>query len=639
MQTQKFLVSFLIIFSFTKIFASSADCAEAIINLSSLLSNLKNNVDTSQLLSLPLFAYSGKYFNDFGDYEKCTILQNTSYFTMYITQRASTKRTYVVGICGPKNCSGDDYNSRSIQAKAHQIILTASELYGYNLYQLLSEHNIYTTDLAPPTDENSLPLLPVLVIVMVPLLLTLFSTIYKFFLPKNSKKLLESILEAWEVQSNFKKLFRKHSGANYDSTLDVLDGLRVTTSLWIFSIHFLLIRCMVAALPYEQSGDGNSYSIIQGYFYLIYYSVDAFFFIGGLLAAYSISTKLKEQKLTISTYLSIISHRIIRILPSYTVTVLAHWIPSYLRLSGPVWIMYLEILRDCKENWWKNLIFMNNWLNRSPDNGLGCAVHGWYLSNDLQIYLLAPILVWLYFKNHRICIAVTAGLILGSIFLGILLSPHYRLYASVFSDIQPGWVKYIYMNTGLRIAPYLIGMMLGLAYRSNKMGSHRIQTVARKVQSSQCLSWALEIVGFTIIASTISIYLLLARNETIYPMWIVSAFKSCNRTVLGLGFALFVIPSLCGANAFAKRLFGSSIFAPFSVLSFNFYLLQYGLMIVIVFSEHATFVLTIFNLTYYFCLWLGISLLLALVVFLTVEAPVIQLENMVRGGSMKGKTE
>ncbi|KAF4531445.1 hypothetical protein B566_EDAN004216, partial [Ephemera danica] len=66
--------------------------------------------------------------------------------------------------------------------------------------------------------------------------------------------------------------------------------------------------------------------------------------------------------------------------------------------SGPLWYEYLELTSQaCRRNWHRNLLYIHNY----GENHY-CVGHAWYGSADFQLFLLAPIFIWLLQKFRRI---------------------------------------------------------------------------------------------------------------------------------------------------------------------------------------------------------------------------------------------
>lgn len=107
-----------------------------------------------------------------------------------------------------------------------------------------------------------------------------------------------------------------------------------------------------------------------------------------------------------------ILHRVLRFWPSYIVIILLYYSVQIHVGDGPLWKENLTLgqIPDC-EGGWKALLFVDNLV----DNGRHmCMPWGWYLQNDMQIFVFSMIFILIYAK-HRIAgyICIGAMLCLG----------------------------------------------------------------------------------------------------------------------------------------------------------------------------------------------------------------------------------
>lgn len=120
----------------------------------------------------------------------------------------------------------------------------------------------------------------------------------------------------------------------------------------------------------------------------------------------------------------------------------------------------------CKENYWKNLLFIQNWM---PFENI-CATHTFQLAIDMQLYIIVtPLLVWLFYKKPLAGLAVYGilhGFSTGARFVDVLDS---RLSFVLFHGMK---LSQIYrtanaaiISTVHRATPYLIGIGLGILLR------------------------------------------------------------------------------------------------------------------------------------------------------------------------------
>uniref|UniRef100_A0AC34FCQ4 Nose resistant-to-fluoxetine protein N-terminal domain-containing protein n=1 Tax=Panagrolaimus sp. ES5 TaxID=591445 RepID=A0AC34FCQ4_9BILA len=123
------------------------------------------------------------------------------------------------------------------------------------------------------------------------------------------------------------------------------------------------------------------------------FSVDTFFFIGGVLLAFMWFKGYERDKKKLMSPLGwtmFYVHRIIRLSAPYWVTLL-----TYTYLYGPitqnmtVFFTPQPVPYDpCKKYLWKNMLYIFNF--NTADT---CMGHTWYLATDMQMFVLTPIIL------------------------------------------------------------------------------------------------------------------------------------------------------------------------------------------------------------------------------------------------------
>lgn len=118
--------------------------------------------------------------------------------------------------------------------------------------------------------------------------------------------------------------------------------------------------------------------------------MDIFLLASGFFAGYKISKDL-EVRFRIP-WARRLAGRVIRLLPSVLALVLfTAWIFPHLG-SGPQWQqLVVQNAELCRERLWPHLFFLQNWLAVEDQ----CAPQLQHLAVDMQLYWLAPIIIWL----------------------------------------------------------------------------------------------------------------------------------------------------------------------------------------------------------------------------------------------------
>lgn len=121
-------------------------------------------------------------------------------------------------------------------------------------------------------------------------------------------------------------------------------------------------------------------------------------------------------------------HRVYRILPTYAFCLFFTWAILKYMGYGPQWI-YADITIltfQCKRYWYSNLLFINNFVPHWEGNY--CEGWTWYLANDMQFFIFAPLLLYIYHKYSRsLGWGIITSLIYMQMLCGFFIARHYGL--------------------------------------------------------------------------------------------------------------------------------------------------------------------------------------------------------------------
>lgn len=108
-------------------------------------------------------------------------------------------------------------------------------------------------------------------------------------------------------------------------------------------------------------------------------------------------------------------HRYVRMTPA-TMLVIAFTMFAFRYGDGPLWFEAThKAHQSCSENWWRHLLHVANFI----DTRQMCFIHYWYIAADMQLFIVAPLLLFLLYR-HRLLgysLAALIGLMsVGSVF-------------------------------------------------------------------------------------------------------------------------------------------------------------------------------------------------------------------------------
>ncbi|ROT79906.1 putative nose resistant to fluoxetine protein 6-like [Penaeus vannamei] len=181
-------------------------------------------------------------------------------------------------------------------------------------------------------------------------------------------------LLVFSAYSNFNKIFYINTKEN-PAVISCLHGLRVLSMTWVVWGHgymFLLgvTKNVVGATVLVDE-------VIEQIIGNATFSVDSFFFMSGLLVAYGVMREHKRAGRV--NWIMYYVHRFIRLAPPIALTAGAMATVARFALVGP-YGPHVErgIVESCKNYWWADTLF--------------CLPQCWYTGVDTQIYVILPLI-------------------------------------------------------------------------------------------------------------------------------------------------------------------------------------------------------------------------------------------------------
>ena len=252
------------------------------------------------------------------------------------------------------------------------------------------------------------------------------------------------------------------STKQYPHAITSLNGIRVISMFWVILGHTLLWTLHFSnnslyVLKYEVPKFTFQANISAPF------AVDTFFLLSGVLVAYLTLRKMAKLKGKFPVLLYYV-HRFLRITPAYAFVLFSYWFLTVHFADGPLWQQTVgvesQFYRNCERYWWTNMLYINNiypW--KVLDE---CMSWTWYLSNDMQFYIIAPIMVLPLYYLFPVGLAIIGGLLLINIATLGALTGTYDLSGNMYINTNGRTVADdIYTKPWARIGPYLVGLTLG----------------------------------------------------------------------------------------------------------------------------------------------------------------------------------
>ena len=349
-----------------------------------------------------------------------------------------------------------------------------------------------------------------------------------------------------------------------------------------------------------------------------YFAVDSFFVLSGLLLSF-LSMKEIEQRRGKFPFISFYVHRLLRLSPSYYFVVFLYFKVLPHVGSGAVWL--LRDYDQCGKYWWTNILYINNFL--LPKNQ--CFAVTWYLAIDMQLFVISPILLLLLYHFWKVGFTMIIGTMLASIaIIGILVgikNPNANLTQDIITSSINFPIANIYQKPYCRINAYLIGIILGsILYKKWKMRFDLWFHIC-----FYSVSW--------ILAAVCCLTMVFGEYQT----WNDHPFTKTenvmyymfSRTIFSIGVALIIYACHNGFGGFVNRILSWSFWIPLSRLTFMAYLCHPIVLSLMYGTMRFRFIYTDWLLMVLYAAAVTLSYSLALVLAVTVEYPIANVEKAV----------
>ncbi|XP_022242420.1 nose resistant to fluoxetine protein 6-like [Limulus polyphemus] len=307
-----------------------------------------------------------------------------------------------LGLCIPSTCS-----ARDLEQFAQKLV----EDYGFLV-------SVAHCEIYEPMHVNNAQIAVISVISLIAFFVfaaTIFDILCRFCFGKKAKEnkkppgAFKKIVLAFSAYTNIGKLLDTRTSLE---GLLSLHGIRFVSMVWIIcgniflSMKYQIFRQLIRAIAVSESFAFQPFLSCT-------LALDTFFFISGFLATYTVLRRETPVK-AFSNPLLLFVHRIYRLIPAHMVVV-ALTVLFPLIGGGPVWSEILDpLITNCRERWWTNLLFVNNFVVSAEDR---CLEHSWYVSCEAQLLFVAVgIILLLKSIRQHICPE------LGAVACGVLLS-------------------------------------------------------------------------------------------------------------------------------------------------------------------------------------------------------------------------
>ncbi|XP_071495965.1 nose resistant to fluoxetine protein 6-like [Diadema antillarum] len=393
------------------------------------------------------------------------------------------------------------------------------------------------------------------------------------------------LIVCFAFSRNIPKLLGTKQG---EGGITCLNGIRVISMSWVILGHTL---ALVA-----QAGVGENLGTafpawLQSFSYQAilnaYFSVDSFFFLSGLLITYLTLKKMKESAGKIP-WKWIYLHRYLRLTPALAMLILVFTFILPDMSQGPIWHSLDQSVDYCRSWWWTNILYINNFF--PPSIMQNCVMWTWYLANDMQFFLISPLIIIPLFWYPAVGVSILSTLCIASFITTAVLveqhgfQPGVILSGQGMSVSEPegrflpadSYMDVIYTKPYCRIPPYLVGMAMG--YIIYRIGTKKIKLSPIMAAAGWAVAAAL---GMTVVYGLYPIYSGSSVPTTATSM----AYTSLSTFTWGVALCWVVFACHYGYGGVIHDFLSWSLWVPLSRMTYSAYLLHPLVMYLYAFSQ------------------------------------------------------
>ncbi|XP_050440201.1 nose resistant to fluoxetine protein 6-like isoform X1 [Adelges cooleyi] len=540
-----------------------------------------------------------------------------------------------LGVCIPEACTSEDLEV-SLQRELDRI---------FQAHQLTTQVKV-----KPEFCSTNISFFPydtgyyvTCIIIGLLILVVSFSTVYHLVACCNgrenkpwhvfSAQILE-ITNIFSVITNGKDLYK----FDKNNELSILNGVSSLLMMITIMSHEWMISIFGPYLypkPIEEFYQDAHYNL----FLSVNNGIDYFLFISGYILYTIMITKFRKPECNWFQIPKIIIYKYLKSLPGHvTMILLTIFIIPHMG-NGPFWANQIGLdANKCKQYWWTNLLVINNFI----EGGKQCLFAGYYISLQLQLIVIGMIVVYIYGKNRKIGTGVLALLISASLIIPFALTYYSKsegitkFNISFFLNLSESTTSnsfhftHLYTQLYVRGLPFYIGLLAGIIVEVLKKNDIKMSKTTTLIT--------------TMVAFGLYMYVQLYSNVFYQRHRDYNAIESSIYAAIGhLNTPLFLMwCAICHTTSsygFLEKLLNNRFSNSLHKLSYSIYLVNFPIIIMIVFSARTSEVLTS-GMIIMKCIYIILtSLLAALIMHLFVDAPFGLLINRVLLGRSSRKVK
>lgn len=343
-----------------------------------------------------------------------------------------------------------------------------------------------------------------------------------------------------------------------------MNGIRVISLFWVITLHTYIST--------EHIDNAVDYLEINRRFYFqvvgqAIFAVDSLFALNGTLVAYL--TLHQMQKRGRFPFLHYYIHRYLSLTPTYAFVLFSAWFLTNHIATGPSLSLSNPYAAQCSKYWWSNLLYINNlypWKNEEE-----CMYWSWYLANDMQFFVIAPVILIPLYYMFPVGLLIASALLACSFtitatLVGVFHFQGIDLITRGYTNVTVNQLDLLYIKPWSRIPPYLVGIVLGFMFYKEI----RLPFSWKKNATIYLAVWVAS--GVLLISIWCGVYFTWNGHTPSVAENII--YLTFRRFAWGLGVALLVFACHNGYGGPINTFLSMDVWTPLSRMTFCVYLVH-----------------------------------------------------------------
>ncbi len=455
---------------------------------------------------------------------------------------------------------------------------------------------------------------------------------------RGSKKEPESYLGCFNIVQNVRSVLVELP-AERNRNLEIISWVRIVALGWMMLGHtiieFLRVLGPATAPVYARIMTERKFTLLTAATVI----ADLFFTFSGFFAAVSCGRAYsRPENRSILGVVKAYVGRYMRLVPVYAVCILIARFVLPTIFTGEKYSVINNA--ECPNKWALNILLANNFVKMWDQ----CFFWSWFITNDMQFYLLVPILAICRWRSKTFAMALVALMAIGSCVVQTFLTYRFNLHLHL-TDVQMlvDHFENYYIKPYCRVNPYLLGILLAWLWEGAETSATegKKQTLGQKINAliigSSVVRYMLYICGFTMVFAVFWVYpefYLGARQSLVAA----SAYTVLSRPGFCLGMMCILYPAMLGkCRVLRAFLWPHRLWAAMSKLTYCVYILHIVLAAYFVATFEKGIEFAVGTIGRYFAGVFAVSYAVCFVISVAVEVPMTRVAKLCLGEAGKAK--